>query len=321
MRAVLRATQLAEQLVEVPTIISFPMIALLHELLAQQTVEQNVDIPAVGGSGTGGGLSGFLPGQNYSMTAEQIVDNPVPRPGGAGDLQGFPRGQGSTAFSEQVPEFPDPGGGRQDFQPVQGSAASSSDSPRQAGQGVFSTFPRKKKSAKIPAHPGVGTGCALELMDAVSLAGVSSVAQHGVRLLLLVAAKQEWCFLVCSSGSPSYPVAWSSCWCRLCLATSPSWRLLEEFPLLRAPRCAIRTWKSGHCLYPRIFQSFGVWVLPLEYVCIRDACFAWFNSGYMFYERLLANFTYGEFHIFSTCGALRPVAFLSIPQSGGSVHS
>ena len=91
MRAVLRATQLAEQLVEVPTIISFPLIALCR---------------------TGGGLSGFLPGQNYSMTAEQIVDNPVPRPGGAGDLQGFPSGQGSTAFSEQIPEFPDPGGGR-----------------------------------------------------------------------------------------------------------------------------------------------------------------------------------------------------------------
>ena len=103
-------------------------------------------------------------------------------------------------------------------------------------------------------------------MDAVSLAGVSSVAQHGVRLLLLVAEKQEWCFLVCFSGSPSYPVVWSSCWCRLCLATSPSWRLLEEFPLLRALRRAIRTWKSGLCLRPRIFQSFGVWVLPLEYV-------------------------------------------------------
>ena len=150
MRAVLRATQLAEQLVEVPTIISFPVIALLHALLAQRTVEQNVDIPAVGGSGTGGGLSGFLPGQNYSMTAEQIVDNPVPRPGGAGDLQGFPRGQGSTELSEQIPEFPDPGGGREDFQPVQGSAVSSSDSPGQAGQGVFRTFPHRKNSAKIP---------------------------------------------------------------------------------------------------------------------------------------------------------------------------
>ena len=55
--------------------------------------------------GAGGGLSGFLPGQNNSMTAEQIVDNPVLWPGGAGDLQGFPRGQGSTAFSEQIAEF------------------------------------------------------------------------------------------------------------------------------------------------------------------------------------------------------------------------
>ena len=72
------------------------------------------------------------------MTAEQIVDNPVPRPVEMlEDLQGFLGGQGSTAFSEQIPEFPHPGGGRQDFQPVQGSAASSSDSLGQAGQGVF----------------------------------------------------------------------------------------------------------------------------------------------------------------------------------------
>ena len=71
-RAVLRATQLVEQLVEVPTIISFPMIVLYHTIMAQRTAEQNVDIPAVGGSGAGGGLSGFLPGQNCSMTAEQI---------------------------------------------------------------------------------------------------------------------------------------------------------------------------------------------------------------------------------------------------------
>ena len=129
------------------------MIALLHALL-ERTVEQNVDIPAVGGIGTGGGPSGFLPGQSSSVTAEQIVDNPLPRHGGAGDLQGFHRGQGSTAFSEQIPEFPDPGGGRQDFQPVQGSAVSSSDSPGQAGQGVFRTFPQKKKVRRSRAPRG-----------------------------------------------------------------------------------------------------------------------------------------------------------------------
>ena len=119
--------------------------------MAQRTVEQNVDIPAGGGIGTGGGPSGFLPGQSSSVTAEQIVDNPV-RPGSAGDLQGFLRGQGSTAFSEQIPEFPDPGGGREDFQPVQGFAASSSDLPGQAGQEGFRTFPQNQKSATQPPH-------------------------------------------------------------------------------------------------------------------------------------------------------------------------
>ena len=153
MRAVLRATQLAEQLVEVPTIISNPLLSLLQALLEykQRTVEQNVDIPAVGGIGTGGGSSGFLPGQSTSETAEQIVEIPVPRADGAGDFQGFHLGQGSTAFSEQIAEFPDPGGGH-DFQPVQGSAASSSDLPGQAGQGVFRTFPQNKKSATHPPH-------------------------------------------------------------------------------------------------------------------------------------------------------------------------
>ena len=74
MRAVLRDTQLAQQLVEVPTIISNPLLLLLQALQEhkQRTVEQNVDTPAVGGSGAGGGLSGFLPGQNYSMVVLEI---------------------------------------------------------------------------------------------------------------------------------------------------------------------------------------------------------------------------------------------------------
>ena len=73
--------QTVEQLVEVPTIVSFSSL--------QRIAEQSVDIPVVGGSGAGGGLSGFLSGQYYSVTAEQIVDNPVPRPGGPGGLQGL----------------------------------------------------------------------------------------------------------------------------------------------------------------------------------------------------------------------------------------
>ena len=169
-RAFLRATQPAEQLVEVPTIISFSLMSLLQSLLEyrQRTVEQNVDIPAVGGIGTGGGSSGFLPGQISSETAEQIVEIPVPRPHGAGDFQGFSRGQGSTAFAEQIDDFPVSGGG-QNFQAVQGSAASSSDLPGQAVEGVFRTFPQNKKSATQPPALHVGTASALEPMDAGAL--------------------------------------------------------------------------------------------------------------------------------------------------------
>ena len=49
---------------------------------------------------------------------------------------------------EQIAEFPDPVGGQQDFQPVQGSAASSSDLPGQAGQGVFRTFPQRSRAPR-----------------------------------------------------------------------------------------------------------------------------------------------------------------------------
>ena len=148
-RASLRATQLAEQLVEVPTIISFSLGSLLQSLLEykQRIAEQNVDIPVVGGSGTGGSLSGFLPGQSYSMTAEQIVDNPVPRRGFDEGLQGFPPGQSTAASSEQTVDIPVPHGGRHDLSP---SSADFSNPPDTANQGVFRTFPCFKKSAKIP---------------------------------------------------------------------------------------------------------------------------------------------------------------------------
>ena len=51
-RAVLRDPQLAEQLVEVPTIISFPMIALFHAIMVQRTVEPGLRSVFLGSSWT-----------------------------------------------------------------------------------------------------------------------------------------------------------------------------------------------------------------------------------------------------------------------------
>ena len=87
----LRQPQMAEQLMEVPTIVSYSSL--------QGVVEQNVDI-------AGGGLRGFLPGESYSLSSEQIIDNPVPRRGDQGGFQGFPQGQNPAAFVEHSVDIP-----------------------------------------------------------------------------------------------------------------------------------------------------------------------------------------------------------------------
>ena len=77
MRAVLRDPQLAEKLVDVPTIVSYSWLQL--------RLEQNVDIPVPGRGGRSSGLQGFLPGHGSTAllssgeriserTVEQIVD-------------------------------------------------------------------------------------------------------------------------------------------------------------------------------------------------------------------------------------------------------
>ena len=93
---------------------------------------------------------------------------------------------------------------------------------------------------------------------------------------LLVAERQGRSWLVRSCpGPPSYTVAWSSRWCRLCTgAACQSWRLMEEFPLLRClPRRGVRSLKSGHfyfCL--RIFQSL-FWCMGVACGVQRIGCF------------------------------------------------
>ena len=77
MRTAVHVPQLAEQLLEVPTIISYASL--------QRTVEQHVDIPVPGGGGPISGLQGFSSGQSSTATpsskkriseriVEQIVD-------------------------------------------------------------------------------------------------------------------------------------------------------------------------------------------------------------------------------------------------------
>ena len=167
-RTVLSVPQTAEQLVEFPNVVSLIDVT-------RHSVEQTV------GGGRIGGLPGFLPGQSYSLSGEQIVDNPVLRRGFGGGLHGLHPGQSSTAFygadhrvaaatAEQNVDILAPRGALRDFHQNPLPAAGSSDLLETANQGVFSTFPRRKK-CEDSAHPGVGTGRGLQLVASVSLAG------------------------------------------------------------------------------------------------------------------------------------------------------
>ena len=117
-RRVRFAEQTAEQLVEVPTIISYSSL--------QRTVEQNVNIPVPGRGGQHVGLQGFLPRQrSTALHASQE--------------------RSSERIVEQIVDSRVLGGG---------SSASSSSSREHAGEGVFRTFPRVKKSPKLGSHSG-----------------------------------------------------------------------------------------------------------------------------------------------------------------------
>ena len=103
-----RDTQLVEQLVEVPTTVSYASL--------QRTVEQHVDIPVPSGGGSFSGLQGFLPRQRSTSSpsrkriseriVEQIVD-PVSR----GGLHGSSSSH-SPAGDEERTDEPGKGGFR-----------------------------------------------------------------------------------------------------------------------------------------------------------------------------------------------------------------
>ena len=96
-RAALPEPQLVEQLVEVPTV-------LTYSLLKQRTAEQVVDTPVPHGRGRGarGGLQGSSQGLGSTAVcgADEVVSPALHARGGGsrGGLQGLSTGQGSTAF-------------------------------------------------------------------------------------------------------------------------------------------------------------------------------------------------------------------------------
>ena len=123
MRAVLRDTRLAEQLVEVPTIVSYSSL--------QRTMEQNVDIPVPGRGRRISSRQGFLPRQSSTVLhgsqeriseriVEQIVDSLV---GG-----GLHPGQSSS--SSHVP-------------------AGVHEALDEPGEGFFRTFPKIKMQSWV----------------------------------------------------------------------------------------------------------------------------------------------------------------------------
>ena len=110
-RAALSEPLMVEQLVEVPTIISYSSLqpslfgeafkAFLKDKVQKRVVEQAVDFPVPGGGGPSSGLQGLPQGQgSTAVFGAENVDTPVPhgRGGGArGSLHGLSQGQGSTA--------------------------------------------------------------------------------------------------------------------------------------------------------------------------------------------------------------------------------
>ena len=178
-----RRPQEAEQLVEVPTIVSFSSLL--------PNAEQIVVTPGVGCRGGWGGPQGLPAGQSSTAfsgahhfpaaTAEQIVDIPVPRRG-SGGIQGFHPGRNPTALPEQIVEFPVPLGGLHGFTPGQGFPALL-DAPSEHFHGFLALLRvRRPQPARVQSCP--------------------PVAAHGLGRLMTRMRSSLWTMLAASGSRP-----------------------------------------------------------------------------------------------------------------------
>ena len=143
--------QLAEQLVEVPTIVSYSLLQLI--------MEQNVDIPVPSRGGRIAGLQGVHLEQ--SSTALHVSQERI-----------------CVQIVEQIVDFPVSGGGLQDFCPGPSSFSSSHDPagvPKvldELGEGVFRHLSSKKKRCDVGSALNVGTECGLHFIQRGSSCGL-----------------------------------------------------------------------------------------------------------------------------------------------------
>ena len=265
-RRVRSAQQIAEQLVEVPTIVSY---SSLHGL-----VEQNVDIPVPSGRGGRVGVRGLQgsPGQN---------------PTAFGEAEHFPVGT-----AEQLFDIPVPRGGR-----VLHPASSSSGLSGTANQGVFRPFHLGKK-CDVGSALGVGTAPRVELIHASGSAGGFL---HGRSWC--VDAVSRW--LVETSGlGPRSLAAWvkagtepSSCISlRLLLE-----EIRRDFLSFVLAQFALGIWYIISFVFASGSYCSGRLGIAEEYGNLDfsgDAYFRWcnalYNSGYMFFG------CFGRIYTFST---------------------
>ena len=134
--------QIVEQLVEVPTIVSYSSL--------QRTMEHRLDIPVPGRGGRIAGLQGSSSGQSSPVSiVEQIFD--IPR-GGPPGFPGSPAAQAwiSARLLEQMFDcIPDPGHSSSSSSHRPAGISEDTDEP---GDGVFRTFPPGEKKVRAPAR-------------------------------------------------------------------------------------------------------------------------------------------------------------------------
>ena len=162
-------------------------------------------------------------------------------------------------------------------------------------KGFLALFTGVKK-CEDPAHPGVGTGCAVELMDAMSLPGLEHGGQGidmGAALLWLLRGKSgpAWCVLLLVYPLTQWlelPLVQAVRGCRLSAVEASGRISSSTLPAL--PRCSHL--KTGHfsialvsfSLFWRVGVACGVQRIGIfGRSCVH---LTWFDSGHMFFEAL-----------------------------------